>query len=262
MAPATRKGFRGVLAAVIWDPIRSTVAKVVSAVVLLGLTALAYSLVYLPYLAPGQARERELLQRQHELEQKVQFLQKVAERFQGERRAAEVVLTDQWTDQASGDPVITLRFTEYDHAGQPMPPRYLRVRGDEVYFDALVIKFENQYVAAGDALRGQSIYLFRRVFGNKQKPDEGEPIDQRQISGAPIPDVYRVDPNPSSYELQLWQDFWSYANDKEAARQQGVRVVQGEAAYTKILPGRIYTLTIQANGGINIVPGPIPAPAS
>lgn len=205
---------------------------------------------YFGFYLPYQSREREA-QRQ------IDTLKRVVERLTSERRIAEVVQVDARPDPTTGQVVRTLRFVEYDRTGQPMMPRYLRVVGDEVYFDALVIKFQDDFVAAGDALRGQSIYLFRRVFGDQQRPVDGEPIDEAAPSGG-IPSVYRVDPQPNPYELDLWHRFWEYANDPEMAARQGVRVVQGEAAYMRILPGRIYTLTIEADGGINIAAKPVP----
>jgi hypothetical protein len=196
--------------------------------------------------------------REAERERQIAVLKQVVERLTSERRVAEVSLLQRTVDPQSGHPVLTVSFVEYDRAGRPLPMRYLRTIGDEVYFDALVVKFENEYVAAGDALRGHSIHLFRRAFGNLQRPEDGDLIDNRYFAGTGIPDVYRVDPNPSDYEVHLWQNFWNYAGDPEAARQQGVRVLQGEAVYARLLPGRLYTLSIQANGGLNLTPGPVP----
>ena len=196
--------------------------------------------------------------RQREQERRIETLQRVVERLTSERRIAQVAAVSRSIDPATGYPSLNLQFVEFDHAGRAMPPRHFYVLGDVVYFDALVIKFENDYVAAGDALRGRSIYLFRRVFGEKQAPETGEPIDDSGFSGTGIPDVYRVAEAPSAYEVELWSNFWRYANDPEAAKAAGVRVVQGEAVYTKILLERIYTLTIEADGGINIVANRLP----
>ena len=206
---------------------------------------------YFGYYLPYHSREQEALRQ-------VETLKRVVERLSSERRIAEVVVVDQQIDPQTGAPVKTLRFVEYNRRGNAMPHRYFRTIGREVYFDALVIKFQDTLVAEGDALRGKSIYLFRRVFGNRQAPDEGAPIDDTQTSAASIPSVYRVDENPNPYELRLWNNFWRYANDPTAAAEMGVRVLQGEAVYARMEPGRLYHLKIEADGGINILPGPIP----
>jgi hypothetical protein len=70
--------------------------------------------------------------------------------------------------------------------------------------------------------------------------------------------VYRVDPDPSAFEVNLWKEFWRYASDPEEARKKGVRVIQGEAVYNRFLPQNIYTLTLDYDGGININVEPVP----
>ena len=131
------------------------------------------------------------------------------------------------------------------------------------YFDAVVVKFDNDYVAHGDALRGKSLALFRRIYDETQAPDSGYWI------GNPgnVPDVYRVADTPSDFEINLWQEFWQYAADPEKARAAGVRVAQGEAVYAPVSVGQRWTLTLEANGGLNLVqqangPAPTASPPS
>jgi hypothetical protein len=117
-----------------------------------------------------------------------------------------------------------------------------------VYFDALVVKFNQESVAAADELRGKSIALFRRIFGESQEPIDGFPIDPK----GDVPNVYRIEPNPSPFEQQLWAQFWDYATNPELAKEANVRVAQGEAVYVPMKRGEIWTLTLQNNGGLNI----------
>ena len=198
---------------------------------------------YLPYYS-----------RQREQQRKIETLQRVVARLQMERRRAEVALVGRTLDPHTGSPVLTLRFVEYNRAGEPLPARYFRAIGDEVHFDALVIKFKDEYVAAGDALRGHSICLFRRIYGEKQAPETGEPIDDSGFAGTGIPDVYRVDDSPNRYEVELWRNFWHYANNPQAAERLGARVLQGEVVYTRLQADRVYTLSLEVDGGLNIVP--------
>ena len=196
--------------------------------------------------------------RQREQERRIATLQRVVERLMGQRRIADVVLVNRAVDPATGYPLLTLRFVEYDRAGRALPARYFRVLGEEVHFDALVIKFRDEFVAAGDALRGHSIHLFRRIYGNKQAPDEAELVDDSALSRDGIPDVYRVDEQPDPYEIDLWENFWRYANDPQAAERLGVDVLMGQVVYTRLVPGRIYRLSIEADGGMKITPLAVP----
>jgi hypothetical protein len=169
-------------------------------------------------------------------------LREVIDRLQAERRIAEIHVLRQDAQ------TTTFRFREVRPDGAPLHERDFTIQGDVVYFDALVIKFEHAYVEQGDHLRGRSLYLFERVFGEHQEPAQGFRLDE----GVPI--AYRVNASgpPSKFEQELWADFWKFALDPRAARAKGIRVAQGEAVRTKLRKGLVYRLTIEAAGGINV----------
>lgn len=181
-------------------------------------------------------------------EAQIRRLQEVIDRLQSERRIAEVVVLKQ--DEARTK--TTFRFREVRPDGTPIHERDLTIDGDVAYFDALVIKFDHRYVERGDLLRGRSLYLFQRIFGEHQEPAQGFRIDEE------VPAPYRLRPIPSEFERELWSEFWTYALEPERARAKGIRVVQGEAVRTKLRPDRIYRLTIEAAGGINIAVEKLP----
>ncbi|MBI4231583.1 MAG: hypothetical protein HY608_12175, partial [Planctomycetes bacterium] len=58
-------------------------------------------------------------------------------------------------------------FREIGEGGAALPERTFEIDGDVVYVDALVVKFDDALVEAGDPLRGKSIHLFRRLFGER-----------------------------------------------------------------------------------------------
>ena len=176
-------------------------------------------------------------------------MQEVITRLGAERRVAQVVVKERTTD-ASGMTMTTLEFLEWDREGKRLEAVKATVPGKEVYFDSLVIKFDREYVEQGDALRGKTIILFRRIFGSAQKPEEGVLIDAGAKDG--IPDIYRVDKNPSAFEAKLWKRFWDYAEHEDEAKKLGVRVVQGEAVAKRLTANTVYELTCEAAGGINL----------
>jgi hypothetical protein len=192
-------------------------------------------------------RERSL----NDLERENQRLRDVVARLGAEFRVADVVV-----DAQSGPPGrerrTTFRFLEYDRDGGALPPRTFTVAGDIAYFDALVLKFDDASVGAADPLRGRSLHLFRRVFGEYQAPADAFPIDAASPDG--IPASMRAD--GGSFEIALWRNFWEIAADPAKAAAQGVRVAHGEAVYTRLEAGRSYRLTIEADGGLNIRPSP------
>jgi hypothetical protein len=118
----------------------------------------------------------------------------------------------------------------------------------------MVVKFERGYVRDDDALRGRSIALFTRIYGEKQPPEQGFRIDTPNQ----IPDVYRGgDPYVSDFERELWASFWKLAEDEGYRKDKGVRVAQGEGVWVPFQPERLYTLTLESDGGLNITSSPL-----
>ena len=173
-------------------------------------------------------------------------LQRAIERLTAQTRLADVFVLEQTVDPERT--TTTLQFVEWDRQGRPLPARSFVIEDDIIFFDALVIKFDAQKVAAGDSLRGQSIALFRRVYGEHQNPADGLPID---LTGE-VPHVFRADMAVDPSEQKLWSQFWDYVNHPDLATREGVRVAQGEAVYVRMRKGQQWTLTLDHNGGMNI----------
>ena len=148
-------------------------------------------------------------------------------------------------------PRTHLRFVEIGPDGLPAgEPRQFSVAGTRVYFEALVIKFDDQYVEAGDFLRGTSVCLFGRAFGDRQSPEEGVRLETR----GQRPAAYGLEGQTDPFYDDLWEHFWAYAEDPEAAREKGVRALHGEAPFIEARPGRRYRIVLRASGGLTITP--------
>ena len=201
------------------------------------------------------AGETARLRRENEeLARRERELQRVIERLTGEVRVGEVHVIDQVRagNRVNGQPALTdmttIEFIELDHEQHPLPSQRFWVPDDVIFFDALVLKFDHEHVKAGDALRGKSLALFRRIYGEHQNPADGFGIDP----DGDVPNIFRINPEPNAFERELWSQFWRYAADPELAARQGVRVAQGEAVYVPMERGQVWTLTLQNNGGLNI----------
>ena len=151
--------------------------------------------------------------------------------------------------ETGADGVVTtrVRFTELRPDGAPLAPSIeAELRGSRVYVEALVIRFDDTYVERGDALRGTSVCLFERLFGDKQEPAQGTLIDKR----GQLPRAYGDEEGPDPYYADLWQHFWDYANDPRAAEKKGVRALQGEAPSVEARVGMTYRIELRASGGL------------
>lgn len=148
---------------------------------------------------------------------------------------------------ADGGTETTVRFVELSPEGWPLGPgTEATLPGKVAYVESLVIKFSDEYVERGDTWRGTSLCLFRRLFSERQSPEEGVPLDAE--GQVPIP--YGDDANASL--AGLWMRFWDYANDPAAAEALGVRAIHGEAPFIELRPGRSYVVELRSSGGLSV----------
>ena len=165
-----------------------------------------------------------------------------------DHRVARVEVLEQGPDPLQPEVTRTrVRYTEIDGKGEALgEPQEFELEGTRLYVEAQVIKFEDSYVEQGDWLRGTSICLFRRAYGEQQSPAEGFQLDSTGLR--PLP--YRGDDLPPDFYLELWDRFWDYANDPEAAAEKGVRAAAGESPFMELRPGGDYRLELRASGGL------------
>jgi hypothetical protein len=187
------------------------------------------------------------------LEQEKRALTAVVSHLISERRVANLVVTDKHSGP-DGIPITTLLFVELARDGTELPAQSFIVRGQFIHIDAMVIKFDREDVEAADPLRGHSIALFTRIFGDQETPASAAPIDAPET----IPQVYRdADPTLAAFELDLWREFWHLAADSKYAASKGVRVANGQGVWGMFEPQNLYTLTLEADGGLNLASEPL-----
>ncbi len=168
-----------------------------------------------------------------------------------DHRVARFTAVDQFKDDAIGEIISVIEFVELNDAGQPIDtPRRFQIRGDLVYIDGWVVKFDDKYVEQADLERGTSLLLFKRIFGSGQRPDDGFPLDE----AGSAPRVYSRDGKMSDFEKKIWADFWTIANDPDRARQLGIRAAHGGAPFMKVEKGKSYRILLRASGDPTIVP--------
>jgi len=165
-------------------------------------------------------------------------------------RVAEIEVLDQYPDPSARSGLSTrFRFQEVDDTAHALgPAQEFTVDGSLVYLDAQVIKFDDVFVEQQDLLRGSSLLLFRRLFGEYQSPIEGFPID----AVGQRPSAYDLEGGEPAFHKDLWEHFWEYANRPGVSGESGVRAMHGEAPYIKLQPGKSYTVELRQSGGLSI----------
>ena len=174
------------------------------------------------------------------------MLKEVVRRLEADTRIAEVLVTGIKYNEQTGKNETTIKFLEYDVDNKPLKPQYFTFTGNLIQFQSLVIRFEDDLVRKGDKIKGKSAYFFWKAFmldGANTKEYDITKLDQ-------IPEGYEV--KGSEYEKAIWKRFWTYALDPEKRSRMGIKNAQIEAPGTMFVPGVIYTIRIEHDGGMRI----------
>ena len=194
-----------------------------------------------------QTLQTELSEKQKQIDQ----LRTTVRLLKVQRRLAHLEVLSQGKSPQTGQLETRLRFVEVDDTGKPIDkPREFTIEGDVVHVGALVIKFADEYVEANDNLRGASICLFHRLYGDKQPPEKGfslDPVGSR-------PAVYQTGQQMTDWERELWKNFWEYSNDPAKAHEAGIRAAHGDAVYQQLRPGKRYKVLLRSTGELTIQP--------
>jgi len=186
--------------------------------------------------------------------QKERVLRKIIERLHGQTRRAAVLVTKSEYDETAKKIKTTIKFLEYDALGKPLEPKYFTFSGNVIQFQSLVIRFSDKFVEAGDRLRGKSAALFMKAFVL-----DGANTQEFEITQAyEVPGGYKISAQTDKFEKELWREFWDYALDSKKREHAGIKNAQIEAPGSMFLPGTIYTLNIEHDGGLRIDASPVP----
>jgi hypothetical protein len=180
-------------------------------------------------------------------------LKRVIERLTADSRVAEVVVTDVKRDTRTKNTYTTIKFLEYDTKLNPLEPKFFTFSGNVIQFQSMVIRFDDFYVKNGHPLKGKSAYLFMKAF---MLTDNGaEAFEITKINE--IPSGYEAADVKNNFEKKIWKKFWEYALNLKKAGKIGIKNAQIEAPGTKFIPGMLYTIKIEHDGGLRIDAKPV-----
>lgn len=172
-----------------------------------------------------------------------------------DRRLANVKILEKGLSP-EGEPFLEVEFAEVNKEGKLIgEPRKFKLRGDKLYVDCWLVKFEDQYIEQADALRSASLCVFRSIWGDLDGPNGGHSLDRRGEAEAPAaPGIYGSFADANPFESQIWQDFWTVANDPQKQKGLGIRANHGQVNYVLVEPGQVYQIEARASDGVSIRP--------
>lgn len=151
--------------------------------------------------------------------------------------------------QRDGKLFTTLKFveTDLDDRLQRVLEKEYTVEGSMIHFDALIVKFDQQMVIDG---KERALYMWRRVYGDKQTPEHGFPIEEdgkepqryaKLLSKLSIPE-----------RDMFWTAVWDLANDPMKLRDYGITAIYGNVVYSSLRRDLIYVFKISPGGQLSI----------
>ena len=181
------------------------------------------------------------------------ILKQIIARLEADSRIAEVLVTGVNFDEKTNKTYTTIKFLEYDTKGKPLEPKYFTFAGNIVQFQSLVIRFDDLHIRRGDQLKGKSAFLFWKVF----MLDGANTVEYEITPLHHIPSGYKLEGSPDPFEEHLWKNFWGYALDPSKSQMMGIKNAQIEAPGTMFVPGILYTIKIEHDGGMRIDTTPL-----
>ncbi len=179
---------------------------------------------------------------------------KIIHNLKAESRVAEVLVTESSIDEYTRRYTTTIKFLEYDVEGRPLKPKYFTFNGNQIQFQSLVVRFDDKYIEEGHRMKGKSLCLFMKAFVLDGRNTQEFPITIPEA----VPGGYRVGDPPSRFEREVWKRFWKYALSPDERHRVGIKNAQIEAPGSVFVPGTIYTLVLEHDGGLRIDTRPIP----
>jgi hypothetical protein len=125
------------------------------------------------------------------------------------------------------------------------------IEGDVVHFDALIIKFGSKMVIDN---KSRSMYLWRRIYGEKMTPEQGYLIEQPGAEPVRYGDL--LSDMSVKHKEMFWKNIWDLANDTGRLSKHDIEAIYGNVVYSKLQEGLIYIFKISPTGQITpeIVP--------
>ncbi|MEK6643772.1 MAG: hypothetical protein AABZ08_07665 [Planctomycetota bacterium] len=189
----------------------------------------------------GSREVARLTERTQQLEVEKRELHDHIRRLGSSHRVAQIDIIGQHSTEA-GQTFTRLRWQEMAADGSLKAPIQAEIIGKQLYVEAMIVKFDPELVKKEEPGRGESIAVFRRVFGDQQNPQWGYDLTMNQT----------VEERDNGPNRALWNRFWEVVDNPTLAKTLGVRVAQCEAPAVPVKMGQTWEVSLDAIGGLNL----------
>ncbi len=183
-------------------------------------------------------------------QRKIKELQSLIKQLDQRYKVAEIeaVEYNSFTDESN----LLIKFYDYANQGYSNINQSFIIKGNDIYFDAIVLNFEYSEIASGNT---KNLVLPYRVFSNKVPQEQGIPLNLSDENGIPLIfkrneiDIYGMEQTKYTENIKV---IMSYITDKEKARLAGIRSVYGNAVHKTVRKGDVLSIWVEQTGGLVI----------
>jgi hypothetical protein len=202
-------------------------------------------------LLQAEQEKQRLREENEQLTERNQKLAMANRLLKVEYQLARVRMKGQERDPATSDMISVVEFWEVDDNGEPLTrPQTFRIKGDRVYVEGLVFKFDDSLVEQGDPLRGTAMFALTSIHGNKEAPDNGYSLHSNRTQ----PGSYARGGLTTAFEEKMWRDFWDIAHDPVRKQELRLRSNHGQATFMKLEEGVEYEIKMRSTGDVSFDP--------
>ncbi|MFN8254830.1 MAG: hypothetical protein U0W24_04020 [Bacteroidales bacterium] len=183
-------------------------------------------------------------------QQRIKELQSVLKQLDQRYKVAEVEVADY--NQLLDETELNIRFYDYALLGLSDQVQTVKIKGQDIYFDAVVLNFEYSEITTGNE---KNLVIPYRIFSDKIPQEMGVPLNIADMNGIPFifkrndTDIYGMERNTYSQRVK---EIMGYITDKNKAREAGIRSVYGNAVHKVVNKGDVLNIWIEQTGGLVI----------
>ena len=147
---------------------------------------------------------------------------------------------------------LTVKFFDSAAGDLSDNSQSITIKGNDIYFDALVLNFDYSEIAGGEK---HNLVIPYRIFSNLVPQSEGILLNLKDKNGIPMifkrkdDNIYGLPSEKFKDNLKLFAEL--FTNEKKA-REYGVRSAYGNAVHKLVRKGQTITIWVEQTGGLVI----------
>lgn len=185
-----------------------------------------------------------------ENQEKIKELKSIVKQLNRRYKVAEIEVINY--SYLSDESQLSIRFFDYAKQGFVNKNQQVTIKGNDIYFDAVVLNFEYSEISSGNKI---NLALPYRIFSEDVAQENGIKLSLTDENGVPL--IYKRNENDvygmsnKKYEAGI-KELSEYISDKEKARKAGIKSIYGNAVHKRVRKGEIISIWVEQTGGLVI----------